>query len=470
MEVKMRSSAHSRRGFLRGALLATGAGVLAACGATPAPAATATSAPAAATQAPAAEATATSAPATPAAASGEKAVVKVFECCWDGEHIEAGKKLYETFRQANPDLDIQDFWPPGSQDWGEQFLTSVAGGDHWDVTFWCSSPFAFLDQGKLLDLNPLIEADTEFDGSDFYDYMTETWVDDQGHRFGWPANYATTLLYYNTKMFADAGVNPPSADYTWDDVRDMATKLTKDTGDPSTQVWGCLFRRVDLEHMAQGWGCNFVDPDAKRCDFTKKETTDALQFFSDMIYNDKIWPTAEQTAGQDEVAMFASQKTAMVGLPEWGLLEFNRAHEEQGLEYDVTLMPVGPVKRTTRVRPSAMSLFSDTPNPEASWRVGKFILSPEYEKALMVDIPEAPPSRKSVNEYKVESLTYPPGKEVFLQTADYGIFPYYDKRYGKEMSDIINPILDQMLLGSERDMVALGAAACEQIDAKFAEL
>lgn len=100
----------------------------------------------------------------------------------------------------------------------------------------------------------------------------------------------------------------------------------------------------------------------------------------------------------------------------------------------------------------------------------KFILSPEYEKRLMVEIPEAPPSRISVNEYKVASLEYPANKAVYLESPKYGIFPYYDKRYGQELTDVINPILDLLFTGAETDMQALAAKACQDIDALFAEL
>jgi transcriptional regulator with XRE-family HTH domain len=70
----------------------------------------------------------------------------------------------------------------------------------------------------------------------------------------------------------EAGVDVPTVDWTWDDLLAKALKLTKDTGDPTTQTWGYLFRRIDTEHMCQSWGGNWVVPDEKKCDFTKPET------------------------------------------------------------------------------------------------------------------------------------------------------------------------------------------------------
>jgi multiple sugar transport system substrate-binding protein len=404
-----------------------------------------------------------------AAPDAAQTTVSVFESCWDGEHIDAGKQLYADFRAAHPELDVQDRWPVG-ENWTEEFLAAVAAGDQVDVVLWCGSPFAFMDGGRLADLNPLMEADDSFDKEDFYESLTGLLVKD-GHTYGWPYNYATTLIYYNTKLFAEAGVDFPSLEWTWDDLRTMAQQLTNDTGDPTTQQWGYLFRRIDLEHMTQSFGGNWVVADEKRCDFTKPETIEGLQFFSDLLYQHKVSPTAEQMGGQSETALFASGRVAMVGLPEWGLLEFNRAHDEQGLEYDVMLMPQGPAGRTTRLRPGQITIMQETENVDAAWEVFKFAVSPEYERRMQVEIPESPPPRRSVNEYKFkEFTTYPASRELFLESPNYGIYPFYDLRYGKEMEDVIWPLMDTLMLGSELNASALADQLCAAVDEKFSEL
>lgn len=404
----------------------------------------------------------------PAAA---KQTVSVFESCWDGEHIDAGKKLYTDFDGKNPDLDVEARWPVGD-DWTEEFLASVAAGDATDVVMWCGSPFAFMDGGKLADLNPLMEADNSFDKDDFYPSLTSLLVKD-GKTYGWPYNYATTIIYYNLKHFKEAGVDAPTEDWTWNDLLTMAQKLTKATGDPTTEQWGFLFRDVDLEHMCQSFGGNWVDADEKRCDFTKKETIEGLQFFSDMIYKHKVSPSPEQMGGQAPASLFASGRVAITGLPEWGLLDFNRAHEDSsnGLEYDVMLMPNGPAGRKTRLRPGEISILQDAKNMDAAWQTFKFLTSPEYEKAMQVEIPESPPPRKSVNEYKFKEFTkYPDSRERFLEQPSYGIYPYYDLRYGKEMQDIITPAIQTLMSGSELNAEALANQLCEKIDDKFKEL
>jgi len=266
-------------------------------------------------------------------------------------------------------------------------------------------------------------------------------------------------------------VDLPTVDWTWDDLLAKAQKLTKDTGDPTTQTWGYLFRRIDTEHMSQSFGGNWVTPDEKKCDFTKPETIESLQFFSDLLYKHKVSPQTAQMAGQAETAMFASGRVAMVGLPEWGLLEFNRSHETEGLEYDVALMPKGKAGHKTRLRPAQLTILKDTKDPQAAWEVFKFAVSPTYEMKMQVEIPESPPPRKSVNEKKFgDLLTYPKSKALFLESPKYGVYPFYDLRHGKEMEDVIWPLMDLLMLGKELDAAALAGQLCDAVNKKFAEL
>ena len=61
-----------------------------------------------------------------------------------------------------------------------------------------------------------------------------------------PNTWNTMLIYYNTTMFADAGIDRPSDDWTWDDFLAVAQQLT--TGDGDAKVFG--FVRAVLQLRA----------------------------------------------------------------------------------------------------------------------------------------------------------------------------------------------------------------------------
>ena len=78
---------------------------------------------------------------------------------------------------------------------------------------------------------------------------------DDGKQLGIPKDLDSAAVWYNKDMFDEAGIPYPTADWTWDDFREIAKKLTKADGSqyglameagkrPGVLVWN------DLRHMA----------------------------------------------------------------------------------------------------------------------------------------------------------------------------------------------------------------------------
>ena len=63
-----------------------------------------------------------------------------------------------------------------------------------------------------------------------------------GKTYGLPWIAQPVMLYYNPKLFADAGVEPPDENWTWDDFKAAAAKLTKVPRRQST-----------VRHAFNGW-------------------------------------------------------------------------------------------------------------------------------------------------------------------------------------------------------------------------
>ncbi|WP_446909783.1 extracellular solute-binding protein, partial [Klebsiella pneumoniae] len=58
-----------------------------------------------------------------------------------------------------------------------------------------------------------------------------------GKHYGVPKDFDTIGVFYNKKIFKDAGVELPTADWTWDDFHDKAKKIS-DWG-KSKGIYGC---------------------------------------------------------------------------------------------------------------------------------------------------------------------------------------------------------------------------------------
>ena len=89
----------------------------------------------------------------------------------------------------------------------------------------------------------------DLDLADFYAGSFEqfTW---QGQRYGIPFIAAPELIYFNKSLFDAAGLPYPTDDWTWEDVRSLARKLTLDEAGRNAEE-----SDFDAEKIVQ-WGYN----------------------------------------------------------------------------------------------------------------------------------------------------------------------------------------------------------------------
>ncbi|BCJ36804.1 sugar ABC transporter substrate-binding protein [Actinocatenispora thailandica] len=121
-------------------------------------------------------------------------------------------------------------------------------------------------------------------------------------------------LFYNKKMFADAGIkNPPSS---WQELVTDAKKLTK----PGGKQYGITLAGASYTENAhfafifgQQQGGNFFDKSGKPT-FDTPQNVKAVQQYTDLISKDKVATpaSAEHTTTNDAVEDFTSGKAAML--------------------------------------------------------------------------------------------------------------------------------------------------------------
>jgi multiple sugar transport system substrate-binding protein len=95
-----------------------------------------------------------------------------------------------------------------------------------------------LVQSNLLQpLDPLIQKD-KFDTTDIVPTVLEGLKTD-GKLYALAPLFGSYALYYNKKLFADAGVTVPNDNMTWDEVFDLAKRVTR--GEGESKVYGFSF-------------------------------------------------------------------------------------------------------------------------------------------------------------------------------------------------------------------------------------
>ncbi len=171
---------------------------------------------------------------------------------------------------------------------------------------------SFIDRGYLVPMNDLI-ATNGLDTSIFYPGMLGSAVfNDQ--IYGLPIDTGTRVLYYNKKLFADAGLEPPTR---WDQIPDLAKQLTDpDKGiygfvATSGERWLWLYEHAGMYALANGY--RFVNEAGTECVLNQGDNVQAIQFWVD-LYNSGVLsqdtlltgtgPEREQSFGNNLAAMY----------------------------------------------------------------------------------------------------------------------------------------------------------------------
>ena len=117
--------------------------------------------------------------------------------------------------------------------WNEYWTMLEAGaqGGSLPDVFWMHSNESerYMSNDMLLDLTDKIKAS---DKIKVENYPEDIWglYTYKDHYYAVPKDIDTIAIWYNKKLFDEAGVPYPTSDWTWDDLTETARKLTKSDG------------------------------------------------------------------------------------------------------------------------------------------------------------------------------------------------------------------------------------------------
>jgi multiple sugar transport system substrate-binding protein len=129
------------------------------------------------------------------------------------------------FNATNPGFKVQAVFA-GNNDYAlTKLRTALAAGKAPDISYQYGSSMALLAKlPQVVDLSAKVK-EPGFDWNDFFPAVRLATMAN-GKVLGVPALVDNLALVYNKKLFDQAGVPYPTAQWTWDDFRAAAKKLT----------------------------------------------------------------------------------------------------------------------------------------------------------------------------------------------------------------------------------------------------
>jgi len=191
--------------------------------------------------------------------SGEPVTVRWFVGLGTGsevEQLEAQEQLVEEYNASQDGIELQLEIVQNNVAY-ETLATQIAAGDAPDIVGPVGVRGSNYFAGNFLNLDPLIES-SGFDLSQYDQEQVEFWREETGELTGLPFGVFPALIYYNTELFDEAGLDYPPAAYgepyadgdPWDmdKLAELAMLLTVDAnGNDATSP------DFDPENVVQ-WG------------------------------------------------------------------------------------------------------------------------------------------------------------------------------------------------------------------------
>lgn len=287
---------------------------------------------------------------------------------WTGQADQAEtllEGLAADYEKLHPNVTIKvSSGAPSTEDLLAKLSASFAGGNYPDISYAFGSWASQLEaSNRTLDITKQV-ADPDVDWKGLSGAARATAQPTGKKTIGFPALVDNISLLYNTKLFAAAGVQPPTDQWTWDDFRAAAKKLT----DRSENVYGYAYSVSGSEdttwqfwpHLWQNGG-EILSADGKKAAFDSPAAVKGLTFLRDMAVEDKsvYLDQTDTKYGQ----LFAGGRIAMMTSGPWQLNALKIAKTD----YGVTELPGTDGNHETVSGPDLWTLFDHRDANRAYW-------------------------------------------------------------------------------------------------------
>ncbi|MEV6979894.1 sugar ABC transporter substrate-binding protein [Sphaerisporangium sp. NPDC051017] len=341
-----------------------------------------------------------------------------------GPAAESGNKATaDAFMKAHSDVKVT-LTPVTGENWGTYYAnvaTLIASGKHPDLMVISGEGAQFVHSNTLVQpINKYLDKDSEAKTltGDIAKGLIDGFTvkgDVVTLAYGWN----DMVVYYNTDLFKKAGIEPPKPDWTWDDFKATAKRLTADTnGDGKPDRYGFTWASNEIFPGIMPWvanaGGNLTSDDVCQATADTPQVTKAVTFLNDMI-TQEIAPAPMPMS--DVFTRFQNGQIAMFGAGRWPIATFLPAGFKS---FDIQLYPKGDTYKTV-FGGAGYPILKSSKNPDLAWEYQKFTVSNEIEKQY-VGTPDKPgdsiPSRRSVAQTISQVGVPPANSDLYYNSID----------------------------------------------------
>lgn len=345
------------------------------------------------------------------------------------------ESLLYRFSVENPDIVVK--YEPITGDYWQTINTMVATGEEPDVYYMDIFQFpAFAQNQVLLPLDDFMSA-SGVSRDEFIPSLIDAFTF-EGVTYGIPKDFNTLGMFYNKDLFAAAGLEEPTDDWTWDDLLAAAEGLS----DPANNVYGfgvpADAGRFPVFVFQNGG--SIMTEDFSDTLLDAPEAIGAGEFYTS-FRTDQIGAIPADLGEGWQGTLFGKQQLAMVYEGGW-LIPYLK-EQFPDVNYGVVNPPAGPAGEGNLIFTVAYVISPNSKNPEAAWKLIQFLTSEESQTTVLTS-GFALPSRASLQEH--EYLVSNPASAAIFRGALQGARPFMWGLVGSDVNDQMSKALERIYL------------------------
>ena len=288
-------------------------------------------------------------------------------------------KAIERFESSNPNIKVHYYSGIPKEDYSEWLAGKMLVGEMPDVFMVLEDDFNKLASiGELKELSGLMERDGSFEKEAFYQTVLDTGAY-YGNQYALPYEAVPRLMFVNKTLLEKEGITVPDNDWTWDDMYEISTKVTKDTDlDGTIDQYG-LYNYHWTEAVYAN-GAALFDKDGRQSYFTDDRVEEAVK--------NAMKIEGVNKGNKITQVDFDNGNVAFMPLPFSEYRTYKtypyRIKKYTNFQWDCITLPAGSKgNNTSEINTLLLGISANTKHEEAAWA---FLKTLTYDQDIQMDI------------------------------------------------------------------------------------
>lgn len=296
------------------------------------------------------------------------------------EEKKAREDAVAIFQENHPEIEVEhSVIPTADHAWDQKAAAALAAGTGPDV-MQMSPDYYGMYSDYFEDLQPYLEKEGVNADDVFTEGMLAPYYRPDGKLEGMPLLENVFVLAYNKDLFDQFGVDYPTDDWTWDDLKEAAEKFV--SGEGADATYGIVNHWVEPNFALICEGGSPYSDDLQTLELNTPEVAAGLDLFGELVQS-KAMPDDTAAKSLPKEQLFVSGHAAMYPL---GGFETKLIAEEIGdnFNWDVVTMPKVKDGGTNNVMyATGYAMLNTAENKDAAWT---FLKEVGYENEDMAEV------------------------------------------------------------------------------------